>query len=108
MQTEYVVVMITAPSNEVAAEIADALLSAELAACVNILPPIQSHYIWQGQRQQEEEVLLIAKTRFELFDDTFIHAVKSVHPYEVPEIIALTIAAGSQDYLAWISDVTVK
>lgn len=101
-------VMITTPSIEVASRIADALLAAELVACVNILPAIQSHYCWQGEIHHDDEVLMMAKTRRALFGQDFINTVRRHHPYDVPEMIALPILDGSPDYLGWIDEVTRK
>ena len=100
--------MMTAPSLEVASRIADALLAAELVACVNILPAIQSHYRWQGTIHHDDEVLMMAKTRRVLFAQEFIRTVRQHHPYEVPDMIALPILDGSPDYLGWLDEVTRK
>ena len=97
-----IVVLITAPSKEVGRQVAEALLEKKLAACVNIVAPINSLYIWQGETCDDEEVLLIVKSRDEIFEDRLIPAVKAVHPYDVPEIIALPVLLGDQDYLDWI------
>lgn len=103
-----IVVLITAPSEEVGRGIAQALLDNKLAACVNIVAPINSLYLWQGDINDDEEVLLIVKSRAELFEQGLIPAVKEVHPYDVPEIIALPILLGDQDYLDWIEAETIK
>ena len=103
-----IVVLITAPSEEVGRGIAQALLDNKLAACVNIVAPINSHYLWQGDINDDEEVLLIVKSRAELFEQGLIPTVKEVHPYDVPEIIALPILLGDQDYLDWIEAETIK
>ena len=108
MDIKQIVVLITAPSAEVAEKISNTLLENKLAACVNIVPSINSLYIWEGEINNDEEVLLIIKTRYELFDDTFIKTIKEQHPYDVPEIIALPIVIGSEDYLQWITNVTKK
>jgi periplasmic divalent cation tolerance protein len=102
MQNKYIVVFITAPSEEVGRDIAQALLEKKLAACVNIVAPINSLYVWQGETQDDQEILLIVKTRAGLFEGELIPAVKAVHPYDVPEIIALPVLLGDQDYLDWI------
>ncbi len=102
--TTYVVVLVTAPSREVARQIADTLLEKKLVACVNIVAPIESLYTWRGERCTDEEVLLLIKTRANLFTEQLVPAIKAIHPYEVPEIIALPIVAGSGDYLAWIDE----
>lgn len=99
-------VLITAPSRETARQIARALLDKRLAACVNIISPINSLYTWEGQVQDDEEALLIVKSRADLFHQGLVPAVKALHPYEVPEIIALPVIAGLRSYLDWISEVT--
>jgi periplasmic divalent cation tolerance protein len=95
------VVLVTAPSMDVGRDIARALLDGKLAACVNIVPSITSLYTWEGELCVDEEVLLIIKTTTSAFD-ALTSAIKSIHPYDVPEIIALPLAAGSRDYLDWI------
>jgi periplasmic divalent cation tolerance protein len=87
-----------------ARRIADVLLAERLAACVQLLE-IESHYVWKGARTAEPEVLLLVKTRAELFDRT-IARIKALHPYETPEIVAQTFSAGFAPYLAWIADNT--
>jgi periplasmic divalent cation tolerance protein len=106
MVQQSIVVMITAPSVDVGRKIANTLLEQKLAACVNILSPINSLYTWQGKIHDDVEVLLIVKSRAELFEEKLVPAVQAVHPYEVPEIIALPILMGSKNYLEWINEVT--
>jgi periplasmic divalent cation tolerance protein len=106
MEHPYLIVLITAPSQDVGSEISRALLEQKLAACVNLIPAVQSQFLWQGQTSQEEEVLLVAKTRSALFNERFIPAVEAIHPYEVPEIIAFPIVMGNQAYLDWIGKET--
>lgn len=108
MESQALVVLITVPSKEVGEGIARELVEAKLAACVNILPPMRSIYSWQGEIHDDEELLLVVKTRTELFDSRLVQAVKALHPYEVPEIIALPVVSGSQAYLDWIREVTVN
>jgi periplasmic divalent cation tolerance protein len=103
MENAYMLVMITAPSLEVSEQIANALVEAQLAACVNITAPITSIYRWQGKVEREQEYLLLCKTRRELFNPQFTALVQEIHPYDVPEMIALPIQAGVQNYLDWIS-----
>ena len=103
---EYVVVLITAPSKEIGKEIANALLEAKLAACVNIISSISSLYSWDGEICDDEEALLIVKTRAELIENALIPAVEEIHPYKVPEIIALPIVLGARNYLEWIGEMT--
>lgn len=102
MDFEYIVVLVTAPSAEVGKQIADRLLDQRLAACVNILPAVRSLYTWKGAVQDDAEVLLVVKSRSKLFQEGILPAVKAVHPYENPEIIALPILDGSTEYLDWI------
>ena len=99
---EHIVVLITAPSIEIGTAIANALLEQKLAACVNIVSPINSLYTWKGETCSDEEVLLFVKTKAAIFDGKFVPAVQAVHPYDVPEIIALPIIMGSKSYLDWI------
>jgi len=106
MKSETIIIMMTAPSVEVAEKIAEILVESKLAACVSISSPIRSIYSWEGKINRDNEFLMIAKTRADLFSEEFIQAVKRIHPYQVPEIIAIPILDGSTDYLAWISDVT--
>ena len=102
MNAQSIVVLITAPSKETGRQIAHLLLERKLAACVNILSPINSLYIWEGKIHDDEEALLVVKTRAGLLQDGLIPAVKAAHPYELPEIIALPIIAGLESYLKWI------
>ena len=107
MESEYIVVNITAPSSEVGQQIAARLLENKLIACANIVPGLHSVYNWKGEIFEDDEVLLIIKTRATLFEQV-VEVVKTIHPYEVPEIIALPIVAGSNDYLGWIDEVTLE
>ena len=106
MNPQHVIVFITAPSKEVGREIANRLLEQKLAACINIVSPINSLYIWEGKIHDDEEALLVVKTRADLLKDGLIPAVKSIHPYEVPEILALPVLMGLESYLEWIEEVT--
>lgn len=92
----------TAANGEEAARLADLLIGAHLAACVQILPEIESVYRWQGRIERQAETLLLAKTtrsRFEQLE----RQVRALHSYETPEIVALPIVAGSAPYLEWLS-----
>jgi periplasmic divalent cation tolerance protein len=95
------VVMSTFPSADKAAEIARALVDAKLAACVNVLPTVRSIYRWQGAVSDDSEALAIIKTTAERYDAMAAMLV-SLHPYEVPEIVALPVATGHAPYLAWL------
>ncbi len=100
---KYIVVFVTAQGEEQAKKIAEQLISKRLIACVHILPKISSLFWWQGRIDSQEEVLLILKTREDLLDEV-IKATKELHSYEVPEIIALPIIGGNEDYLKWINE----
>ncbi|NOZ22715.1 MAG: divalent-cation tolerance protein CutA [Planctomycetes bacterium] len=102
----HIAVFVTAPSSEEAAKIARAVVDERLAACGNITQSIRSIYRWEGKVCDDEEVLLIMKTRRDLFD-RLAARVKELHSYEVPEIIALPIVAGSEPYLKWIDGQTL-
>jgi periplasmic divalent cation tolerance protein len=105
IQPQEIVVFITAPSEDLAVTIARALVETRLAACANIIKGIRSIYSWQGRIEDDTEVLMIVKTRRELFD-LLKSKVKELHSYEVPEIIAFPIIAGSDDYLKWLREST--
>ncbi|UCH60723.1 MAG: divalent-cation tolerance protein CutA [Anaerolineales bacterium] len=106
MTTPYILVLITTPSAEVGKQLAEALLEMKLAACVNIIPGVNSIYAWKGEIQNDQEALLVVKSRLDLFEDHLAPAVKALHPYDVPEIIALPILMGSKSYLDWIGEET--
>ena len=99
------ILLITASSEEEAGKIAKTLVAEKLAACVNIIPGVRSTYWWEGKVCHEDEVMLIAKTMSDLFP-AVMNRVKSLHSYEVPEIISFPIAEGFPDYLRWIEEVT--
>lgn len=101
----HLVVLITTGSTEEAQRIAHALVEERLAACVNIVAPIQSIYRWRGEIQTDNEALLIVKTQAQALE-RLAKRVKQLHSYEVPEIIALPILAGAEDYLHWIDEQT--
>ena len=101
----FVVVFVTAPNADVATTIARTLVSEKLAACVNIVPGLRSIYSWQGKMYDEAEILCIVKTRQALFP-ALRDRVTALHPYDVPEIIALPISDGSAPYLAWLQHET--
>jgi periplasmic divalent cation tolerance protein len=99
------IVFITASGEDEASKISMALVEARLAACVNIIKNIRSIYSWEGKIEDEAEVLMIAKTQKHLFDP-LMKKVKALHSYKVPEIIAMPIVDGSEDYLKWLRQVT--
>ena len=97
----YIVLFITAANAEEAQQISRVLLEQKKAACVNIIPKVKSLFWWEGKIDSEQENLLIVKTKASLLPE-IINLVKQVHSYTVPEIIALPIVDGNQDYLDWI------
>src|ERR1700674_3124145 len=98
---EAIVVMMTAASQDEASRIAEMLVSERLAACVQILPEIESVYRWQGEVKREKEILLLAKTLQSRFDE-LESKVRALHSYETPEIIAVPMADASARYLGWL------
>ncbi len=101
----FISVHITAPSRDLAEKIAHALVQEKLAACVNMIPGMWSVYRWQGGIHESDEVLLIAKTRAELFEP-LKKLVKTLHSEECPCILASIITAGHQPYLDWLAQET--
>jgi len=99
--TDYLSVYMTASTPEEAETIAEALIEANLAACVNILPKATSLYKWKGKTERAPECVFIAKTTVEKFD-ALQKRVKELHSYECPCIVATPIVAGNKDYLEWI------
>jgi periplasmic divalent cation tolerance protein len=100
------IVITNAPDRDVALKIARVLIERRLAACVNILAECTSVYRWQGKLETATEVPLLIKTRAAIYDDVEA-AIKSVHPYELPEIVAVPIEVGLPGYLEWINAETV-
>lgn len=100
-KSDSVVIFITAGTEEEAQVIATALLNNKLAACVNIVPTISSLFWWNDTLASAKESLLIVKSNISLLHE-IVKLVKDVHSYEIPEIIALPIIGGNQDYLDWI------
>jgi periplasmic divalent cation tolerance protein len=100
--TDALVVLVTAPTVEGATELARALVEERLAACGNVLPGVRSVYRWQGTVQEETEALLLLKTTRGRFD-ALRDRVTELHPYDVPEVLALPVEAGSAPYLAWLA-----
>jgi periplasmic divalent cation tolerance protein len=100
--TTAIVVLMTAATHEEAAKIADHLVKSRLAACVQMLSGIESIYWWQETIERSSEILLLAKTTQDKFEELEA-VVRSLHSYDTPEIIALPITAGSAPYLAWLA-----
>jgi periplasmic divalent cation tolerance protein len=101
--TGKIVILCTCASKEEAVKVARALVDARLAACVNILPQIESHYRWKGAVESAEEWLLLIKSSEPLFEKVRA-LVAAIHSYEVPELIALPVVKGSTSYLAWLDE----
>ncbi len=93
----------TAANADEATRIAELLVNQKLAACVQVLPEIQSIYVWKGDVQRDREVLLLAKTTRGKFAE-LERKVRAIHSYETPEIIALSVTEGSEPYLAWLAN----
>ena len=105
--TEVLLVLTNCPDEAVADRIALALVEQSLAACVNRLASVQSIYRWKGNVERATEVPLLIKTTRERYGDVE-QAIRHLHPYDVPEIIALPIAAGHASYLRWIESETAR
>ena len=100
-KTSKIVVLITTGSVEEAHNVAQLLLNQRAVACINIIPRVDSVFWWEDKLDSAQESLIIAKTKASLLNE-IIRLVKSIHSYEVPEIIALPVTGGSEDYLNWI------
>lgn len=101
--SSFVQVLTTTASKGEAERIAQALLERRLAACVQIVGPVESLYWWHGKIERSEEWLCIAKSEHALFKH-IEETIKSLHSYEVPEILAVPVVAGSESYLRWLSE----
>lgn len=99
---EHLVVLVTATTNVEARRLARRLLTKKLAAAVNFIP-VDSMFIWGGAIQEEEEVLMIIRTRIDAFDDLSA-TIRAFHTSDTPEIIAMPIVMGSTEYLDWINN----
>jgi periplasmic divalent cation tolerance protein len=100
--SDAIIVFMTASNGEEAARLADMLVGAHLAACVQILPEMESVYRWQGTIERAAEILLLAKTTRSKFEE-LEREVRALHSYDTPEIIAVPVVAGSARYLEWLS-----
>ena len=100
---ELLVVYCTCPDNDAAISMANSIIDANLAACVNIIPGLTSIYRWKGKRQQGTEELLLIKTTSDAYPELEQHLANN-HPYELPEIIAVPIKAGLPAYLEWVQE----
>lgn len=105
MQPNQSVVFCTCPDSESAERLGRMLVEEHLAGCVNVVPGLTSIYMWQGSLRREPECLLLIKTSTDRFED-LQDRLRALHPYELPEIIALPISQGDPDYLAWLTENT--
>ena len=96
-------VLCTVPDRASAERIAEALVAEQLAACINIIPGITSVYRWKGTLEKDEELLLFIKTSEAVYD-SLEQRICALHPYELPEIIAVPIQTGQEDYIRWIEN----
>jgi len=101
--TDKLLVLSTAGSESEAHKIAETLVERRLAACVNIVPRVQSVYRWEGRVEHADEYLLLIKTGREREEQVYA-AIRELHSYEVPECVAIQVEGGSAEYLKWISD----
>ena len=102
------VVLVTAPSTDAALSLGRALVDERLAACVSVVPGITSIFAWEGKREEAAEALLVIKTESRRYA-ALEQRVQELHPYSVPEVLALTVEAGSPAYVQWVRDsVTVE
>ena len=103
MGSEYVVIFVTVPNRDLGIELARYLVGSKLVACVNVIDGLRSVYYWEGRVEEDNEALLIIKTRRDKLDDV-IKIIREKHPYKVPEVIALPIIGGLREYLGWIDE----
>jgi len=101
VKDDVVALLVTAPDEETGRRIARALVEERLAACVNVLPGVRSIYRWKGAVEEASEVMLVAKTRAER-TGALAARVRALHPYELPEVVALPVTDGSRAYLRWV------
>lgn len=102
----YIIILCNTNSKDSAETIATYLIKESLAACVNIIPKITSIYKWQNKIENDEEYLMLIKTKKELFDKVK-EKIQILHPYEVPEIISIDISNGNSEYLKWLNNNTI-
>ena len=101
MTTEYLLVLVTTANKQEAEKIANHLLNDKLIACANIFGPVTSLFQWSGNVNHAEEYLMVMKSKKDLFE-RLTEAVKTIHSYEVPEILAFQVTDGSRTYLDWL------
>ena len=101
MENSYIIVLVTVANRQEAECLVQKLLDARLIACANIIGPVHSFFRWSGKVERVEECLVLMKSRRDLFEK-LAEAVKGMHSYEVPEILALPVVEGSKAYLNWL------
>jgi len=99
----YALVLVTVPDRKTGRRLAKSILTHRLAACVNLVPGVESHYWWQGQLETGREFLLVIKTK-RLRLAKLESAVQREHPYDTPEFLVLPLDSGSKSYLNWLED----
>jgi periplasmic divalent cation tolerance protein len=102
-QSQFVLVLVTAPELKTARALTKSILTARLAACVNLVPAIESNYRWKGKIERSREILMLIKTRTDRIGKLEKQIITQ-HPYDTPEFIVLPITQGNQRYLDWLSD----
>jgi periplasmic divalent cation tolerance protein len=107
LMTEYIQVFTTTDTKENARQISRRVVEKNLAACAQIIGPISSIFWWKNNINEEEEWLIIIKSRKDLYED-LEHAIMKVHKYEIPEILAVPVLAGAKSYLEWLDGEVAK
>ena len=105
--TDYVQLQITFPAEDAAMSLAEILVTKKLVACAQVFGPIKSVYVWQNALEKSHEILLLAKTKKTLFEKV-VAEVRKHHPYQCPQIIALPLVCGNDDYLQWVDDALMQ
>ena len=102
-ENQYLVVLCTCPDEASGARIAETVVGDGLAACVNRVPGVVSTFRWKGEVQEEQEVLLVIKTSRERLE-SLTGRIRKLHPYELPEVVAVPVTGGLDEYLAWVGE----
>jgi len=103
IKSDAVVILVTVPTRDEAQMISQLLVGERKAACVNIVSQIDSIFWWEGKIDSEKECILVVKTKASLLDEV-TNMIKQAHSYEVPEVIAMPIIGGNEDYLKWLNN----
>jgi len=102
-KSKFFLILVTAPNMATARKLARAALQARLIACANLVPSVESHYVWQGKIERSQEILLLLKTTAECLA-ALEKLILANHPYETPEFVALSIDRGNRRYLDWLKE----